>query len=325
MNYLDPRRYPVWKIHLRDGEISPDIAATVGAALGTIHAATAGNEDLAKRFATDSIFEAIRIEPLFAADRRGASGSCGPAETARKDDRRKPPRPGAWRHQPQEHSDRSRRSCIFSTRNAPGTAIRPSTSPSASIILLLKCVWRPQWKARYIDAFAALAAAYFGHPDWESANRLKPGPPPCFPACCWRVSMAPRPWNTSRRTPTETGCAGLLAALSWIRPKPWPNCAASSGNGYERFDHHRRSRAGGYGIPGAARRWRRKSRWQAGRRDAGSRPPERPAGITKRSICETAAPHLADMASRGRWRTSTANWRRFWRVWMRKIRKRWTA
>jgi aminoglycoside phosphotransferase (APT) family kinase protein len=34
--------------------------------------------------------------------------------------------------------------------------------------LLLKGAWRPQWRERYADAFAALAAAYFAHVEWEA-------------------------------------------------------------------------------------------------------------------------------------------------------------
>ena len=34
--------------------------------------------------------------------------------------------------------------------------------------LLLKGAWQPQWRARYVDAFAALAAAYLAHVAWEA-------------------------------------------------------------------------------------------------------------------------------------------------------------
>ena len=172
MNYLDPRRYPVWKIHLRDGEISPDIAATVGAALGTIHAATAGNEDLAKRFATDSIFEAIRIEPYLL---RTAEAHPDLADRLKQ-----LAKTTAENRRVLVHGDISPKNILI---GPDGPVFLDAEcawygDPAFDIAfclnhLLLKCVWRPQWKARYIDAFAALAAAYFGHPDWESANRLE--------------------------------------------------------------------------------------------------------------------------------------------------------
>jgi hypothetical protein len=34
--------------------------------------------------------------------------------------------------------------------------------------LLLKGAWRPQWRARCLDAYAALADAYFAHVAWEA-------------------------------------------------------------------------------------------------------------------------------------------------------------
>ena len=34
--------------------------------------------------------------------------------------------------------------------------------------LLLKGAWQPQWCARYLDAYMALADAYFAHVAWEA-------------------------------------------------------------------------------------------------------------------------------------------------------------
>ena len=64
MQYLE---YPVWKERLRQGHADPAFAALVGAALATIHAATAGRADVAERFATDAIFHSIRLEPYLVA------------------------------------------------------------------------------------------------------------------------------------------------------------------------------------------------------------------------------------------------------------------
>jgi len=64
MQYLD---YPVWKERLRHGEADAAFAGKVGAALARIHAATAGRSEVAKRFATDEIFYAIRLEPYLVA------------------------------------------------------------------------------------------------------------------------------------------------------------------------------------------------------------------------------------------------------------------
>ena len=70
MEYFDPRQFPVWKDRLRDGEVDLAIAAEVGRRLVTIHAATAGDPVIAERFATGTIFHAIRLEPYFEAAAR---------------------------------------------------------------------------------------------------------------------------------------------------------------------------------------------------------------------------------------------------------------
>src|SRR5262249_21821621 len=64
MEYLE---HPVWKSLLAAGRADPAFAALAGAALAAIHAATAGSADLARRFPTDAIFHAIRLEPYLVA------------------------------------------------------------------------------------------------------------------------------------------------------------------------------------------------------------------------------------------------------------------
>ena len=64
MQYLE---HPVWKERLRQGDADPAFAARVGAALASIHAATAGRAEVATRFPTDQIFYAIRLEPYLVA------------------------------------------------------------------------------------------------------------------------------------------------------------------------------------------------------------------------------------------------------------------
>ncbi len=85
MAFLPPERFPVWKALLRDGVVDLPTAAAVGDALGRIHAATADRPDIAARFPTDEIFQAIRLEPYLAPpraripiSRRGSSRSPKP-------------------------------------------------------------------------------------------------------------------------------------------------------------------------------------------------------------------------------------------------------
>lgn len=63
MEFLDPSRFPLWKAELSRGRVDPNFAALVGSRIGWIHASTAGNPETASRFATDSIFQALRLEP----------------------------------------------------------------------------------------------------------------------------------------------------------------------------------------------------------------------------------------------------------------------
>jgi fructosamine-3-kinase len=64
MEYLEPRRHPVWKALLRQGRADPAFAGEVGKRLASIHSATTG---VAAAFPTDEIFHAIRLEPYLAA------------------------------------------------------------------------------------------------------------------------------------------------------------------------------------------------------------------------------------------------------------------
>ena len=67
MTYLPPHRYPGWKGQLLAGDVDPVVAAAVGDLLGSLHAAGAGDEELAKEFASDDNFHALRIEPYLLA------------------------------------------------------------------------------------------------------------------------------------------------------------------------------------------------------------------------------------------------------------------
>jgi len=67
MGFLDPQRYPVWKNMLLDGIVRAEIAAQVAALISRLHAASAGDAHVARRFATDAIFHAIRLEPYLLA------------------------------------------------------------------------------------------------------------------------------------------------------------------------------------------------------------------------------------------------------------------
>ncbi len=62
MPFLGPE-YRNWKADLLAGRVDVRVARAVGDLLGRIHAATAGDAQLAAQFATDENFHALRLEP----------------------------------------------------------------------------------------------------------------------------------------------------------------------------------------------------------------------------------------------------------------------
>jgi aminoglycoside phosphotransferase (APT) family kinase protein len=169
MEYVD---YPVWKERLRRGDADPAFAAKVGAALARIHAATAGRDDMAKRFPTDAIFYAIRLEPYLVA-------------TAEKHpDLREKLLFLSKRTSHQKislvHGDVSPKNILV---GAEGPVLIDAEcawwgDPAFDIAfclnhLLLKCLWTPSATAAFLASFEALSRSYFEGVDWEPAEVLE--------------------------------------------------------------------------------------------------------------------------------------------------------
>ncbi|HWH46801.1 MAG TPA: aminoglycoside phosphotransferase family protein [Burkholderiales bacterium] len=167
MQFLDPASYPVWKTQLRDGEISADTARDVGRRVAAIHGRTAGDTAVALAFATDYVFYPIRLEPYLAAtavkhpdcaERLHSlirlTGACKKALV---------------------HGDISPKN-ILAGPDGPVFLDAECAwygDPAFDLAfclthLLLKCVWRPHWQARYLFCFDALAQAYLTAVTWES-------------------------------------------------------------------------------------------------------------------------------------------------------------
>ena len=172
MAYLDPLQFPVWKTLLRDGSVKDDDAAAVGDALGRIHAATAGDAQIAERFATDDVFFAIRIEPYLL---RTAAAHPDLADVLQL---------------LAETTAATRRTLVHGDVSPKNILIGPDGpvfldaecawygDPAFDLAfclnhLLLKCIWQPQWSDRYLNAFGALTGAYLAHVDWEPAATLE--------------------------------------------------------------------------------------------------------------------------------------------------------
>lgn len=61
--YLSSSEWSCWKDELMAGRVDPAPAKALGTALGALVSRTGDRDDLAKRFATDDLFDALRLEP----------------------------------------------------------------------------------------------------------------------------------------------------------------------------------------------------------------------------------------------------------------------
>jgi len=172
MSYLPPEQYPLWKAQLAEGQVDIGFAASVGAALARIHAATAGREDVAAAFDNRAQFHALRIEPylLFSADKNPDVAS-----TIRKI----------------ADSVESSSIALMQGDISPKNILRGPDGPvflDAETAcygdpafdlafclnhLLLKGAWHPQFANSLAGTFRALASAYFENARWEVRGGLE--------------------------------------------------------------------------------------------------------------------------------------------------------
>jgi aminoglycoside phosphotransferase (APT) family kinase protein len=181
MAWLAPESHPVWKAELRDGRIDLAFAAEVGRRIALVHAATAGRVDIAARFATDDIFLPIRLEPYLLATAERHPDCAGAlrrlAETT------------ARTKLALVHGDVSPKNILAGPHGPVFLDAECAWygDPAFDLAfclnhLLLKCAWRPAWRAGYLAAFRALAASHLQGVTWEPrdvlearAARLLPG------------------------------------------------------------------------------------------------------------------------------------------------------
>jgi len=67
MEYFTEKSYSSWKNQLLAGTVNTEVAAEIGLKLALIHRATFNNPKYKKKFDTDRLFFAIRLEPYFGA------------------------------------------------------------------------------------------------------------------------------------------------------------------------------------------------------------------------------------------------------------------
>jgi aminoglycoside phosphotransferase (APT) family kinase protein len=215
MRFLAPDRYPVWKQLLLDGIAQPGIAAQVGAIIAQLHAASAGDAEVERRFATDAIFHAIRLEPYLLAT-AFVHSDLAPRLRALAE------RTAATRLA-LVHGDVSPKNILLGPQGPvfldAECAWYGDPAFDAAFCLnhfLLKCVARPRSTDDYLDCFDAFAAAYQAGITWEPRAAIESRIASLLPALFLARSTANRRSNTLRRNATGGWCAKRRARWSPI-------------------------------------------------------------------------------------------------------------
>jgi aminoglycoside phosphotransferase (APT) family kinase protein len=169
MEYLDPAAHPVWKEALRQGHADPAFAARVGRSLAAIHSATAGREDVARRFPTGEIFHAIRLEPYLV-----ATGRTHPdleIQIERLVERT------AKTNACLVHGDVSPKNILCGPRGPVFLDAECAWygDPAFDLAfclnhLLLKCLWVPGARAAFLECFDELSASYLSNVKFEGVE-----------------------------------------------------------------------------------------------------------------------------------------------------------
>jgi aminoglycoside phosphotransferase (APT) family kinase protein len=167
MEFLDPAQHPVWKTQLRDGEISTSTAVEVGRRVAAIHGATAGRLEVATAFPTDHIFFPIRLEPYLSATAKRHPDCAERLESLVRVT-------GATK-KALVHGDVSPKNILVGPKGPVFLDAECAWygDPAFDLAfclnhLLLKCLWRPHWRARYLTCFDALAQTYLDGVTWEA-------------------------------------------------------------------------------------------------------------------------------------------------------------
>lgn len=163
---------PLWKAQLAAGRAKISFSRHVGECLSRIHAATAGREEIARQFATDASFHAIRLEPYLLATAR-AHPDLAPVLEALAERT-------AHTRLALVHGDVSPKNILIGPRGPVFLDAECAWygDPAFDIAfclnhLLLKCAWVPSAAAGFLACFDALAAAYLGGVSWEGAETIE--------------------------------------------------------------------------------------------------------------------------------------------------------
>jgi aminoglycoside phosphotransferase (APT) family kinase protein len=171
MEYLPPERFPVWKAELAAGVVDVPFAAEVGHRLAQIHAATAGSEEIAQRFANRDQFMALRLDAYLLHAAR-ANPDVGAILRAIVDS-------VAIANIALMQGDVSPKNILHGPEtpvflDAETTCYGDPAFDLAFCLnhLLLKCIWHPEHADAYLAAFGALSRTYLDGVNWEPREEI---------------------------------------------------------------------------------------------------------------------------------------------------------
>ena len=171
MEYLSPHDFPVWKAQLRDGIADSEIAREVARRIVQIHNATADNETIARQFATDELFHALRVEPYLLATAKRHDDVAGrlrdPADNVMANKKAL------------VHGDVSPKNILVGERgpvflDAECAWYGEPAFDTAFCLnhLLLKCLWNRPARSGFLRCFEALASTYLHDVAWEPRHEI---------------------------------------------------------------------------------------------------------------------------------------------------------
>lgn len=165
MEYLPLSDYSMWKNDLRDGLCDIDVAASVAESIAAIHSATANKKDIEEKFATDDLFHALRIEPfILTAAKKHADMADRLLDIAAN---------LASTKIALVHGDISPKNILVGPKiiivDAECAWYGDPAFDLAFLLnhLLLKCIWKPEHREKYLACFEAAWTAYKSHISWE--------------------------------------------------------------------------------------------------------------------------------------------------------------
>lgn len=172
MDFLDPASHRLWKAELLAGHADIAFASEVGRALGRIHAATAGDPNIAAQFQTGAFFHDLRLDAyLLAAGRRRPEVAPRLSELVART---------ATTRLALVHGDVSPKNIMIGPRGPVFLDAETAWwgDPAFDLAfclnhLLLKQRVAPEAIPALNASFDALASAYLAHVDWEPMGVLE--------------------------------------------------------------------------------------------------------------------------------------------------------